>query len=473
MTNKFTTDVVIGLEIHVELDTKSKMFCGCSTDLAEAEPNSLVCETCLGHPGSKPVLNKKVVDFALKLCMALNCKIASSIHFSRKSYFYPDMAKNFQITQFEVPLGEKGVLKLKDGKEIKITRLHIEEDPAALVHPESITTSKYVMVDYNRSGHALAEIVTEPDMTSPEEARDFLKELIRVLTYLKVFDVNNGIIKADANISIKESGYIRAEIKNITGFKEIERALNYELERQKEAVSKGEKFVQSTRTWDSNEGVTHHLRTKETEADYGYIIDPDLVEIEVGKDWLDKIKSEMPELAQEKSKKFIDSYGIDKEFANILAKELELAEMFEKVAKEVDPKLTAFWLRRELLRVMNFNKISFGDLKIDASHMIALLKLVEAKKITDKVGQSIIEKLVVSPFDVDKYVKENDLGAVSDLGAIEKMCKEAVDENPKAVEEFKGGEEKALNFLVGQVMRKSKGKAVPNEVNIILKKLIK
>jgi len=405
--------------------------------------------------------------------MALNCKIADELIFSRKSYFYPDMAKNYQITQYEVPLGEKGVLKLKSGKDIKITRLHIEEDPAALVHPESITTSKFVMVDYNRSGHPLAEIVTEPDMTSPEEARDFLKELIRILTYLKIFDVNNGIIKADANISIKESGYVRSEIKNITGFKEIERALNYELGRQKEAVKEGKKLVQSTRTWDANEGVTHHLRTKETEADYGYIIDPDLVEIEISDEWLDKVKTEMPELAQEKAKKFVDSYGIDKEFANILAKELELAEMFEKVAKEVDPKLTAFWLRRELLRVMNFNKISFDKLKIDASHMIALLKLVDAKKITDKVGQELIEKLVVKPFDVEKYVKDNDLGAVSDTGEIEKFCKEAIKESAQAVEQYKSGEEKALNFIVGKVMRATKGKASPKEVNLIIKKLIK
>src|SRR3990167_8544539 len=229
---QFTSDIVIGLEVHAEIDTKTKLFCSCPTHGSE-EPNTRTCVTCLGMPGSKPVLNKKAVEFALKLCLALGCEISPELIFSRKSYFYPDMAKNYQISQYEIPLGKKGKLKLKEGKEVGITRVHMEEDPAALVHPAGMKDSAYVLVDYNRSGNPLAEIVTEPDMESADEARDFMKQLITVLDYLEIFDVNSGIIKADANISIKKSGYTRVEIKNITGFKEIERALMYEVSRQK------------------------------------------------------------------------------------------------------------------------------------------------------------------------------------------------------------------------------------------------
>src|SRR3989338_94144 len=245
----FTSDVVIGLEIHTELDTKTKLFCSCPTHGSE-EPNTRTCPTCLGMPGSKPLLNKKAVEFALKLCLALNCEISPELIFSRKSYFYPDMAKNYQISQYEIPLGKGGKLRLKEGKEVGITRVHMEEDPASLVHPAGMKESQYVLVDYNRSGNPLVEIVTEPDLESPDEARDFMKQLITVLDYLEIFDVNGGIIKADANISVKESGYTRVEIKNITGFKEIERALVYEVNRQKNELKHG-KIEQETRAWDS------------------------------------------------------------------------------------------------------------------------------------------------------------------------------------------------------------------------------
>src|SRR3989338_8174616 len=230
---KFTSEIVIGLEVHAEGNTKTKLFCSCPTHGSE-EPNTRTCETCLGMPGSKPVLNKKAVEFALKLCLALNCEISPELIFSRKSYFYPDMSKNYQISQYEIPLGKNGKLNLRGGKEIGVIRVHMEEDPASLIHPVGLKESQYVLVDYNRSGNPLAEIVTEPDLTSPDDARDFMKQLITVLNYLEIFDINSGIIKADANVSIKESGYTRVEIKNITGFKEIERALMYEVSRQKE-----------------------------------------------------------------------------------------------------------------------------------------------------------------------------------------------------------------------------------------------
>lgn len=469
---RFTSDIVIGLEIHVELATESKLFCSCATH-GDDTPNSRTCPTCLGHPGSKPVLNRRCVEYALKLCLALGCDINKELIFSRKSYFYPDLAKNYQISQFEIPLGEHGTMNLKSGKEVGITRVHLEEDPASLIHPTGMSSSRYVLVDYNRSGDPLCEIVTEPDLDSPEQARDFMKQLITILNYLGIFDIERCIIKADANVSIKGSGYIRSEIKNITGFKEIERALFYEVDRQKNAVKEKEKLVQDTRSWNSEKGVSERIRTKETEADYGFIIDPDLVKIDIDDTWVDEIKVGMPELAQDKITKFIEKHKIKREDAEIIAQEKLLAELFEKVAEEVDPVLAAKWLRRELVRVLNYNNKELHQIQLEEKELIALLKLIEEKKITEKTGQRLIEKLVEKPFDIREFVKKEGLEAVSDTGVIKKFCEEGIKENPKAVEDYKGGEEKSLNFIVGQVMRKSKGKATPSEVNKILKELIK
>lgn len=468
--NKFTNDIVIGLEIHVELNTQTKLFCGCPTQGSE-EPNTRTCVTCLGMPGSKPVLNKKAVEHAIKLCLALNCKMSKELIFSRKSYFYPDMSKNYQVTQYEMPLGQKGKLKLR-GEEVGITRVHMEEDPASLVHPAGMQRSPYVLVDYNRSGNPLVEIVTEPELKSAGQAREFMKQLITTLGYLKIFDVNEGIIKADANVSIKESGYVRQEVKNITGFKEIERALNYEIERQKKEVSEGKKLEQETRSWDSEKGITFLLRKKETEEDYGYIMDTDLVKTDITEDMLNKINEVMPELVHDKIEKFISKHKLKKKDAEVIAAEIELAELYEAVAKEINPILAAKWLRRELVRVLNYNKKELCEIEADEKHIIALLSLVESKKITDNVAQKLLEKLIEKPFDVKEYVIKENLGAVSDSKELEKYCKEAIDENPKAVEDYKAGEEKSFNFLVGQVMRKTKGKATPKEVNEIMKKII-
>ena len=363
---KFTSDVVIGLEIHVELATDTKLFCGCATHGSD-EPNSRCCEVCLGHPGSKPVLNKEAVEYALRLCLALDCKISPELIFSRKSYFYPDMAKNYQISQYEIPLGTGGSLNLDSGKKIGITRVHMEEDPAALIHPSGMGGSSYVLIDYNRSGDPLCEVVTEPDMESPDEARNFMKQLITVLGYLDIFDINRCIIKADANISVKETGYERVEIKNITGFKEIERALNYEVERQKNNVKE---VVQETRAWDSDKGMTISMRKKEVEEEYGYIIDPDLVVTNISKDMINSVKEDMPELAQDKVKKYIKEHKINEMDAKVIAAERKLAELFEKVALQVDPILAAKWLRRDVVRVMNISKKNFEELEIDDKHII-------------------------------------------------------------------------------------------------------
>ncbi|MBW2981076.1 Asp-tRNA(Asn)/Glu-tRNA(Gln) amidotransferase subunit GatB [Candidatus Woesearchaeota archaeon] len=472
MTQKFTSPIVIGLEIHVQLNTDTKIFCNCPTQGTD-DPNARVCPVCLGHPGSKPVLNKKVVEYGLKLALATKSKIAKELIFSRKSYFYPDMSKNYQITQYEIPLCTEGKLKLKSGKEIGLTRIHLEEDPAALVHPGSMQGSAFVLVDYNRSGNPLAEIVTKPELTGPSEARDFMNQLITVLEYLEIFDVNNCIIKADANVSVKESGYVRSEIKNITGFKDIERALKYEVERQKKEISEGKKLKQETRAWDASTGTTFTLRVKEVEEEYGYIIDPDLVKIELKKDWIDSIKKTMPELAEAKLSKFVQQHGIDAGTAEVLSKDKALALMFEKVAAAVNPDLASKWIRRELPRVLNYNKKTLAEVELNETHLIDLLTLIDEKKITDTVGQKIIEKLVEKPFDVNEYVQLEGLAAVSDKSELQKFCKEAIKENPQAVEDYKKGEAKALHFLMGQVMRKSKGKATPKEVVKILMGLVK
>jgi aspartyl-tRNA(Asn)/glutamyl-tRNA(Gln) amidotransferase subunit B len=338
------------------------------------------------------------------------------------------------------------------------------------VHPAGMQRSAHVLVDYNRSGDPLAEIVTEPDLISPEEARDFMKQLISILNYLEIFDINRCIIKADANISIKESGYTRVEIKNITGFKEIERALKYEVERQKKNVNE---IVQETRAWDSEKGMTFSLRKKEVEEEYGYIIDPDLVEIEITKEWLKEIEESMPELARQKIERFAKEYKISLEDAKVISAEKLLANLFEKVAEEIDPILAAKWLRRELMRVLHFNKKELKDLIIDEKHMIELLKMVEEKVITETTAQKILEKLIEKPFSPKEYVLKTKVKAIVDVKQIQRFCEESIKENPKAVEDFKKGEKKAMQFLIGMVMRKTKGQADPAVVNKIIKELVK
>jgi len=468
MKQEFNSDIVIGLEIHIELNTETKLFCSCRRTGSD-EPNTRTCEVCLGMPGAKPVLNKKALDYALKLALALKMDIAKELIFSRKSYFYPDMTKNYQITQYEIPLGKNGFLKVNN-KKIRIKRLHIEEDPAALVHPSGIAGSEYVLIDYNRAGNPLVEIVTEPDISSAKEAREFMKKLITLLEYLEIFDKNNCTIKADANVSIKESNFTRVEIKNISGFKDIERALSYEIERQRKEVSDGGGVVQETRGWDSDKGITFSLRKKETEEDYGYIIDPDLVRIEITDEMIKKIEEEMPELEDEKFEKFKTT--ISEEMARILAKNKDLAKLFEEISKEVKADLAASYVRKEVPRVLNYNKISLKESKINGKRMIQLLKLVEEGKISDSVAKKILEKMVKEDFDIDEYVKEKNLLIVKDIDELRKICEKVVKENKQVIEDIKKGNKKAFHFLIGLVMKETKGKADAREVNKIFKELL-
>ncbi|MAG52888.1 MAG: Asp-tRNA(Asn)/Glu-tRNA(Gln) amidotransferase GatCAB subunit B [Nanoarchaeota archaeon] len=446
----------IGIEIHVQLNTKSKVFCSCTTQSSE-EPNTNVCEICGGFPGSKPVLNKETLQQGIKVALALNSKIASETFFSRKSYFYPDMTKNFQITQYETPFSINGKLD-----NIRIKRIHLEEDPGALIHKGSTC-----LIDYNRAGIPLIEIVTEPDFKSPNEVRLFLRKLITILEYLEVYTrKSEATMKADANISTTGE---KVEIKNITGLKEIERALNYEATKQKETPAK----KQETLGWNSDKGITYLMRTKETEDDYGYIYDPDLVKIEIPKELVSKLKSQIPELSLDKSSRFKKQYKLNKEDAEVLASEQKLAEIFEKVAEKIDPDLAAKWLIRDLLKIINYNKTTINEIKLEVKHLIELLGLFQQGKITDKTVKDLLIELIKEPFSPKEYIKKHNLEIISDSGNLEKLCKEAIKEQPKAVKDYKEGNEKSIYFLTGQVMRKSKGTANPKEVEKILKKLIR
>lgn len=467
----FTTDIVIGLEIHVELKTKTKLFCGCARTGSEM-PNTRTCPICLGHPGSRPVLNKKAVDFAIKIATALGCTISEKMLFSRKAYFYPDMSKNFQITQFEEPLGSGGELKLKSGKVIHLERIHIEEDPASISYQQSMAASPFAYLDYNRAGNPLVEIVTKPEMTSPAEAREFLNQLTSILTYLGVFDVNDCIIKADANVSVKESDYTRVEIKNISGFKELESALTYEITRQRALLRRGLAIKRETRGWNDASKTTISQRSKEGEADYGYITEPDLSLISVSNEMRRVLEKEIPELAHQKVERYIRDFGVDAGDADVMAMELELAELFERVAREVDPQLAARWLRRELLRVLNYNKKTIREIQFDEKELIELLVLVEQKAISETTAQRLMEKLMEERFSPRDYVQKEGLLQITSEGLIREICTRVIADNAKAVADYASGNEKSFQFLVGQVMRETRGKAEPGMVNKVMKEAV-
>ncbi len=463
--------IKIGLEIHASLLTKTKLFCSCPA-YGAVEPNTQTCEVCLGHPGSKPVLNKEAINYAIKLCLALGCEISNEIIFSRKSYFYPDLSKNYQITQYEIPLGKNGFIEV-NGKKINLIRVHLEEDPGALVHLEGVSKSGFCLVDYNRSGLPLCEIVTEPTIYSPSEAKDFLKMLTSILEYLEIFDIKICELKADVNCSIKESNYTRVEIKNVTGFKEIEQALINELMRQQEAVKKGGKIIQETRGWNSELQETYPLRKKETEEDYGYIIDTDLVPYEVNKDLINKLKKDIPELPSERSKRYEKQYKINKIDAEIIVQDKHVADLFERIAKKIDPIMTSQWFRHELLRILNLTEKSINDLNISEDYIIELLKLLKDEKITNKTAKEILEHMISKNVSPIEYVKKQGLEMKKDINELVKLCKEAIKESPDAVKDYLAGKEKSINFIIGKVMSKTKGTAKPNELKEIIDKLLK
>lgn len=450
--------VMIGLEVHVQLNKlKTKVFCGCSTDYHNDPPNSHVCPVCLGLPGSLPVINKKAVEAAIKIGLALNCKVEEHTQFYRKNYYYPDLPKGFQITQYDFPISSGGYIMIEgeDGEHrVGITRAHMEEDPGRLVHEGTIDKSKYTLIDYNRSGMALIEIVSDPDMRSPKEARRYLDKLRNILEYLDIFDGDlEGALRVDANISIM--GGQRAEIKNISSHKGAERALLFEIVRQKNVLRRGGVVVQETRHFDEAREITLSMRSKEEAHDYRYFPEPDLVPLKIS-GWAPSIKATLPELPDARRMRFVEQYGIMDDHAKALTSERKVAIFYEEVAKIADPKTAAVWICDVLKGELNYR-----DLTIDAfkkEDMLSIIGLLVSKKITEDSAVDIIRTLLDKGGSPEEIVKEKGLLKVEG-DIVSTAAEEAIRENPVAVADFKAGKEKALNSLVGAVMKKTKGRA--------------
>ena len=450
--------VMIGLEVHVQLNKlKTKVFCGCSTDYHNDPPNSHVCPVCLGLPGSLPVINKKAVEAAIKVGLALNCNVEEHTQFYRKNYYYPDLPKGFQITQYDYPISSGGYIMIEgeDGEhKIRITRAHMEEDPGRLVHEGTIDKSKYTLIDYNRSGMALLEIVSEPDMRSPKEARRYLDKLRNILEYLDIFDGDlESALRVDANISIM--GGQRAEIKNISSHKGAERALLFEIVRQKNVLRRGGVVVQETRHFDEAREITLSMRSKEEAHDYRYFPEPDLVPLKIS-GWAPAIKETLPELPDARRLRFVQEYGITDDHAKALTSELKVAVFYEDVAKKADPRTAAVWICDVLKGELNYR-----DLTIEAfrkEHMLSVIELLASKKITEDGAVDIIRTLLDKGGSPDEIVKEKGLLKVEG-DIVSTAAEEAIRENPQAVADFRAGKEKALNSLVGAVMKKTKGRA--------------
>ncbi len=479
-------EAVIGLEVHAQMLTDTKIFCGCSTKFG-SEPNTQTCPVCIGMPGVLPVLNKKALEFTIKTGLALNCKISPYSRFARKNYFYPDLPKGYQISQYELPICEHGYTEIVvDGniKKIGITRIHMEEDAGKNIHgalSEKCSihedTGNYSFVDLNRAGVPLMEIVSEPDIRSPVEAVEYLKKLRTILRYLGVCDGNmeQGSLRCDANISIRPVGQkeygTRTEVKNINSFKFVEKALDYEIRRQIKVMEDGRKIIQETRLWDSSTGTTQSMRSKEEAHDYRYFPEPDLVPISVEQKWIDEIKSSLPELPDIKRKRFISEYGLPEYDADILTSEKSNAEFFEEAVKKgANPKNTSNWI---MTGVFNYLK-EHGEEDINETflkpvHLVSLSRLVETAVVSGTMAKSMIFEVMDTGKPPEEIVKEKGV-QISDVAEIKKFVDDVIAKNPKEVERYKAGEKKLIGFFVGQVMKLTKGKANPQMVNELLKK---
>ena len=478
-------EVVVGLEVHIQLMTKAKMFCHCSTDYIGKEPNTNTCPVCLGLPGSLPVLNKKVLEFAIRTAVALNCKINQISRFHRKNYFYPDLPKAYQISQYDTPLGINGYMEisLPESKEkcrIGITRVHIEEDAGKLVHEGNIASSSYSLVDYNRCGIPLAEIVTEPDFRSPEEARIFLIKLRSIVQHLGVCDGNmeEGSMRCDANISLRDAktGALgtKVEVKNMNSFKAVKKALQFEVNRQKKLLAEGEKIVQETRHWDESKNVTVSMRSKEEAHDYRYFPEPDLLPIKVDVKMIDNIRKCLPELPEARRERFIENYQIPKYDAEILTSTKSTGDYYEKATSLYhNGKVLSNWIMGELNRHLNEEKLEIEDSPISPEKLTGLLKLIDKGVISGKMAKEIFEKMFKTGRDASQIVKESGITQITDENELFGVIDNVIKKNPKSVDDFNEGKEKALNFLVGQVMRYTKGRAKPDFVFEAIKQRIK
>ncbi len=463
-------ETVIGLEVHLQLATKTKAFCGCSTKFGQ-RPNSHTCPVCLGFPGSLPVLNEEAFSFAIRVALALNCKIQSLIKFDRKNYYYPDLPKNFQISQYDMPLSYDGFL----GK-IRIKRVHMEEDAGKLMHPEG---ENYSLVDYNRAGMPLLEIVTEPDIKSPQEAYDYLTKLKSILEYLRVSDcdMEKGSLRCDANISIRPQGEkklgTKVELKNMNSFRGVRSALEYEEKRQASVLDYGGKLIQETRLWDASKNVSISMRTKEEAEDYRYFPEPDLVPFVVDKSRIEDIRNSLPELPDAREARFKKEFGLSDYDAGVLTSGVDIADYYEDCVKLYpNPKITANWIMGDIMAAVNAKNIKISDLRLAPAGLAELLKMIDSGAINGKMAKDILSEAIETGIGPQEIVTKKGLAQISDAGHIEEIAAAVLKRESKSVNDYRAGKKAALGFLVGQVMKETKGKANPAIVNEILKKIL-
>ena len=479
-------EAVIGLEVHAQLLTKTKIFCGCKNEFG-APPNTNVCPVCLGMPGSLPVLNKKAVEYAVKAALALNCKINRYSVFARKHYFYPDLPKAYQITQYELPFAENGWVEIEksDGtkKKIRIRRIHMEEDAGKTIHGEGMDENSYV--DLNRAGTPLIEIVSEPDISTPEEARLYMQKLRDILVWIGVNDGNleEGSLRCDANVSIRPKGSkelgTRTEIKNVNSFRFIQKALEYEIKRQIEVVKGGGEVVQETRLFDSSKGITKTMRTKEEAEDYRYFPEPDLPPLIIDEEWLEAIKESLPELPDQVKERFVSEYGLTPYDASILVRSRELASFFEEAAKAYpgEPKRVANIIISDMLGILNEEKMELSQSPVKPEHIAQLLKLVDDGVISIRVvKEDVLPEVVKEGKEPKAVVEEKGLVQISDESALVEIIKRVMEANEKAVKQYREGDDKkktkAVKFLIGQVMKETRGKANPKLLNELIPKVL-
>jgi aspartyl-tRNA(Asn)/glutamyl-tRNA(Gln) amidotransferase subunit B len=471
-------EVVIGLEVHAQLSTQSKIFCGCSTKFG-APPNTQTCPVCLGMPGVLPVLNRRAVEFAIKTALACHGEVAPRCRFARKNYFYPDMPKNYQISQYDEPLVVGGSVEIPtpEGlKRIGLVRIHLEEDVGKSVHGENLDDPRASYVDFNRSGVPLMEIVSQPELSSPDEAKLYLQKLRTILQYLDVCDGNmeEGSLRCDANVSLRPRGSrqfgTKVEIKNMNSFRNVQRALEYEVKRQAKALDDGEKLVQETRLWDANRGVTRSMRSKEFAHDYRYFPEPDLVPLATPRAWIEEIRRTLPELPDARMQRFITEYGIPEYDAGVLTSSKALADYYEACMKHYPkPKVVSNWIMVELLRALNRDGIEVEQSRLTPEHLTELFKLVDDGTISSTMAKTVFDAMYETGKPASEVVREKELRQISDESALLAAVERVLADNPKEVDEFRAGREKLLGFFMGQVMKATQGKANPQAVNKLLR----
>jgi aspartyl-tRNA(Asn)/glutamyl-tRNA(Gln) amidotransferase subunit B len=472
-------ETVIGLEVHAQLKTQSKIFCACSTEFG-AKPNSQTCPVCLGMPGVLPVLNKQAIEFLLRLALACDSEIAPYSRFARKNYFYPDLPKNYQISQYELPLATGGHVDIAvDGgeKTIRLVRIHIEEDAGKLIHGENLGDSRASFVDLNRTGTPLLEIVSEPDLRSPAEAREYMQKLRTLVQYMEICDGNmeEGSLRCDANLSVRPEGSqelgTKTELKNINSFRFLQRALEYEQDRQIRLLEKGGQVVQETRLWDQAQGITQPMRTKEFAHDYRYFPDPDLVPMVIEKEWLDKIRAGLPELPDAKRHRFMEQYGLPAYDSNILTTQRDLADYYEQTVQvHNSPKILSNWVMGELLGALNDAKKSITESPVSAESLAGMVKLIEDSTISGKIAKTVFEEMFKTGKEAVAIVEEQGLTQITDEGALEASVVEVLAAHPKELAEYKEGRTKLFGFFMGQALKATSGKGNPQAVQEILKR---